>query len=160
MVAVLRQMHEFHYNEYIKLFDTDFDLLDFLMEILLVFQDLMSKNVYPKDWNEMIMLQNSVFLKALRYFSNIIRQRFTNPFEYQVWNNFFHCSITFLTQQSLQLENFSTVKRNKIVSRYRDMRRETGFEIRSMWFNLGGQSFLPIIVTSNSGTFLFEMLIL
>lgn len=58
MISLLRQMKEFHYNEYIQLFDTDFDLLDFLMEILLVFQDLMSKNVHPKDWNEMIMLQN------------------------------------------------------------------------------------------------------
>ena len=28
-------------------------------------------------------------------------------------------------------------KRASIVARYKDMRRETGFEIRSMWFNLG-----------------------
>ncbi|CAN8023877.1 unnamed protein product, partial [Ixodes persulcatus] len=137
MVAILRQMSKHHYQIYLDHFPTNTDLLDFLMEILLVFKDLVSKNVYPKDWNDMIMLQNNVMLKALRYFSHTIRDRFTNPFDYQVWNNYFHCAIAFLTQDALQLENFSHNKRNKIVARYKDMRRETGFEIRKMWFNLG-----------------------
>ncbi|KFM70970.1 Dedicator of cytokinesis protein 1, partial [Stegodyphus mimosarum] len=137
MISVLRQMTPYHYNQYISNFVTKTDLLDFIMEILLVFRDLVSKAVYPTDWNEMIMLQNSIILKALRHFSVTIRDRFTNPFEYQVWNNFFHCAIAFLTQDALQLENFSQNKRNKIILRYKDMRRETGFEIRAMWFNLG-----------------------
>ncbi|XP_064466141.1 dedicator of cytokinesis protein 1-like [Ornithodoros turicata] len=141
MVAVLRQMSKPHYQAYLDHFATTTDLLDFLMEILLVFKDLVSKNVYPKDWNDMIMLQNSVVLKALRHFSHTIRDRFTNPFDYQVWNNFFHCAIAFLTQDALQLENFSPNKRNKIIARYKDMRRETGFEIRKMWFNLGQNKF-------------------
>ncbi|XP_071039760.1 dedicator of cytokinesis protein 1 isoform X2 [Parasteatoda tepidariorum] len=137
MISVLRQMTPYHYTQYINSFLTKTDLLDFIMEILLVFRDLVSKSVYPSDWNEMIMLQNSVILKALRHFSVTIRDRFQNPFEIQVWNNFFHCAIAFLTQNALQLENFSQNKRNKIVLRYKDMRRETAFEIRAMWFNLG-----------------------
>ncbi|KAL3213749.1 hypothetical protein MRX96_035244 [Rhipicephalus microplus] len=137
MISILRQMTKYHYTSYIEHFPTTTDLLDFLMEILLVFKDLVSKNVYPKDWNDMIMLQNSVMLKALRHFSYTIRDRFTTPFDYQVWNNYFHCAIAFLTQDALQLENFSHNKRNKIIARYKDMRRETGFEIRKMWFNLG-----------------------
>ncbi|KAF8795296.1 Dedicator of cytokinesis protein 1 like protein [Argiope bruennichi] len=137
MISVLRQMTPYHYSQYINNFSTKTDLLDFIMEILLVFRDLVNKSVYPSDWNEMIMLQNSVILKALRHFSVTIRDRFTNPFEIQVWNNFFHCAIAFLTQDALQLENFSPHKRNKIVLRYKDMRRETAFEIRAMWFNLG-----------------------
>ncbi len=34
------------------------------------------------------------------------------------------------------------------MARYKDMRRETGFEIRSMWFNLGQHKldFIPDIV--------------
>jgi len=79
----------------------------------------------------------SVILKSLRYFSHTIRDYFFKDFEHQAWNNFFHCAITFLTQPSLQLEQFSSNKRWRIISRYKDMRRETGFEIRSMWFNLG-----------------------
>ena len=58
MTSLLRQMREYHYTEYIRQFDTPIDLLDFLMEILLVFQDLISRNVHPPDWSEMIMLQN------------------------------------------------------------------------------------------------------
>lgn len=58
-------------------------------------------------------------------------------FEHQAWNNFFHCAISFLTQPALQLESFSPAKARRIVARYKDMRMETGFEIKSMWFNLG-----------------------
>lgn len=79
----------------------------------------------------------SVILKSLRFFSHTIRDYFFHPFEHQAWNNFFHCAIAFLTQPALQLDTFSQNKRARIVGRYKDMRRETGFEIRSMWFNLG-----------------------
>lgn len=85
----------------------------------------------------MFVYVNSVILKSLRYFSHTIRDYFFKDFEHQAWNNFFHCAVTFLTQPSLQLEQFSSNKRWRIISRYKDMRRETGFEIRSMWFNLG-----------------------
>ncbi|GIY95439.1 dedicator of cytokinesis protein 1 [Caerostris extrusa] len=57
MVSILRQMTPYHYNHYINNFSTKTDLLDFIMEILLVFRDLVNKSVYPCDWNEMIMLQ-------------------------------------------------------------------------------------------------------
>lgn len=57
LIGILRQMTPYHYNEYINHFATRHDLLDFLMEILIVFQDLV-KIVFPDDWNEMILLQN------------------------------------------------------------------------------------------------------
>ena len=41
---------------------------------------------------------SSVILKSLRLFSYTIRDRFLEPFEHQIWNNFFHCAISFLTQ--------------------------------------------------------------
>ncbi|MEQ2306239.1 Dedicator of cytokinesis protein 1 [Ameca splendens] len=58
-------------------------------------------------------------------------------FELQLWNNYFHLAVAFLTQESLQLENFSSDKRSKIFHKYQDMRRQIGFEIRDMWYNLG-----------------------
>ncbi|KAG8228173.1 hypothetical protein J437_LFUL014408 [Ladona fulva] len=148
MIAIFRQMNALHFQVYINHFVTNTDLLDFLMEILLVFKDLVIRPVYPKDWCEMIMLQNSVILKSLRYFSHTIRDHFSQPFEHQAWNNFFHCAISFLTQPALQLDNFSQNKRSRIIIRYKDMRRETGFEIRSMWFNLGQYKihFVPSLV--------------
>ncbi|XP_043601212.1 dedicator of cytokinesis protein 1 isoform X7 [Bombus pyrosoma] len=142
MLAIFRQMTQHHYEIYINHFGTKFDLLDFLMEILLVFKDLVSKSVFPADWCEMIMLQNSIILKSLRYFSGTIRDYFFTDFEQQAWSNFFHCAIAFLTQPALQLETFTPSKRNRIVLRYNDMRRETAFEIRSMWFNLGQHKIL------------------
>lgn len=58
MISMLRQMEATHYEKYINCFNSSKDLLDFLIEILMVFTDLVSKTVFPKDWNEMIMLQN------------------------------------------------------------------------------------------------------
>ncbi|XP_053976094.1 dedicator of cytokinesis protein 1 isoform X2 [Hylaeus volcanicus] len=148
MLAIFRQMTQHHYEIYINHFGTKFDLLDYLMEILLVFKDLVSKSVFPGDWCDMIMLQSSIILKSLRYFSGTIRDYFFTDFEQQAWSNFFHCAIAFLTQPVLQLETFTPSKRNRIVSRYNDMRRETAFEIRSMWFNLGQHKilFVPALV--------------
>nr|XP_012229896.1 PREDICTED: dedicator of cytokinesis protein 1 isoform X2 [Linepithema humile] len=148
MLAIFRQMTQHHYEVYINHFGTKIDLLDFLMEILLVFKDLVSRSVFPGDWCEMIMLQNSVILKSLRYFSGTIRDYFFTEFEQQAWSNFFHCAIAFLTQPALQLEIFTPAKRNRIITRYNDMRRETAFEIRSMWFNLGQHKilFVPALV--------------
>ncbi|XP_076631405.1 dedicator of cytokinesis protein myoblast city isoform X4 [Colletes latitarsis] len=148
MLAIFRQMTQHHYEIYINHFGTKFDLLDYLMEILLVFKDLVSKSVFPADWCDMIMLQSSIILKSLRYFSGTIRDYFFTDFEQQAWSNFFHCAIAFLTQPVLQLETFTPSKRNRIVLRYNDMRRETAFEIRSMWFNLGQHKilFVPALV--------------
>ncbi|UYV68726.1 DOCK2, partial [Cordylochernes scorpioides] len=137
MLNIFRLMAPFHYQKYMDSFPTNTDLLDFLMEILLVFRDLVNKSVFPRDWSEMILLQNSIILKALKFFSETIRSKFNDPFECQVWNNFFHCAVAFMTQESLQLENFTENKRNKILVQYKDMRREAGFMIRNLWFHLG-----------------------
>lgn len=136
MIDIFRQMTETHYQKYISEFNTKTDILDFLMEILLVFKELVNQSVFPSDWCEMILLQNQVILKALRLFTNTIRDHCFEKFDQQAWNNFFHCAIAFMTQPSLQLETFSENKRMRIIKRFGDMRRETGFEIRSMWFNL------------------------
>ncbi|XP_074643938.1 dedicator of cytokinesis protein 1-like [Tubulanus polymorphus] len=148
LTAMFHQMTETHYQEYITNMAGTREVMDFLVKVLLVFRELVKRVYYPNDWNEMIMLQNSVILKALRFFSHTLKDRFSEPFEYQLWNNFFHCSISFLTQESLQLENFTALKQSKIISRYKDMRREAGFEIRSIWFNLGPNKtlFIPGMV--------------
>lgn len=120
------------------------------MEILLVFKDLVNRSVFQQDWSDMIMLQNSVILKCLKFFSNTIRDYFSNKFDNQAWSNFFHCAIAFMTQPALQLENFSPNKRHRILQKYKDMRRETGYEIKAMWFNLGQHKvqFVPSLVGS------------
>ncbi|XP_052047074.1 dedicator of cytokinesis protein 5 isoform X2 [Apodemus sylvaticus] len=150
MIAVLRQMEDSHYSLYISTFKTRQDIMDFLMETFIMFKDLIGKNVYAKDWMVMNMTQNRVFLRAINQFAEVLTKSFMDQasFELQLWNNYFHLAVAFLTHESLQLETFSEAKRNKIVKKYGDMRKEIGFRIRDMWYNLGPHKikFIPSMV--------------
>ncbi|KAJ1066991.1 hypothetical protein K5549_012350 [Capra hircus] len=93
---------------------------------------------------------NRVFLRAINQYADMLNKKFLDQanFELQLWNNYFHLAVAFLTQESLQLENFSSAKRAKILNKYGDMRRQIGFEIRDMWYNLGQHKikFIPEMV--------------
>lgn len=150
MLAIFRSMETYHYEAYVKHFATRYDLQDFLTKILLKFTDLVMKPVFPSDWMDMIMHQNTVILESLRHFAKVIMDNFFDPFERQVWSNFFHCSIQFLIQPPLQLDQFGENKKLKILTRYKDIRHETAREICRMWMNLGEhkQLFVPQLVGS------------
>ncbi|KAJ8246906.1 hypothetical protein GJAV_G00256660 [Gymnothorax javanicus] len=139
MTAILSQMDDRHYSSYIETFNGSVDLMDYLMETFLLFRDLIGKHVYPPDWMAMIMVQNRVFLRAINTFADTMNRKFldNNSFEVQLWNNYFHLAVAFITQESLQLQHFSPTKRNKILAKYGDMRRLIGFAIRDMWYKLG-----------------------
>ncbi|XP_076861923.1 dedicator of cytokinesis 2 [Brachyhypopomus gauderio] len=139
MTAILSQMDDQHYSSYIETFSGTSDLVDFLMETFLLFKDLIGKHVYPSDWVTMIMVQNRVFLRAINTYAETMNHKFldNNNFEVQLWNNYFHLAVAFITQESLQLQHFSPTKRNKILAKYGDMRRLIGFAIRDMWYKLG-----------------------
>ncbi|KAF7653372.1 hypothetical protein LDENG_00083840 [Lucifuga dentata] len=150
MTAVLSQMDDRHYSTYIETFTGTSDLVDFLMESFLLFKDLIGKHVYPSDWMAMIMVQNRVFLRAINTYADTMNHKFLNndDFEVQLWNNYFHLAVAFITQESLQLQHFSPTKRNKIQAKYGDMRRLIGFAIRDMWYKLGSHKicFIPGMV--------------
>ncbi|KAI9546849.1 Dedicator of cytokinesis protein 1 [Dissostichus eleginoides] len=151
MTATLRQMDDYHYAHLISTFGKiRSDVVDFLMETFIMFKDLIGKNVYSSDWVIMNMMQNKVFLRAINQYAEVLNKKFLDQtnFELQLWNNYFHLAVAFLTQESLQLENFSSDKRAKIFQKYQDMRRHIGFEIRDMWYNLGPHKikFIPEMV--------------
>ncbi|KAM8848515.1 dedicator of cytokinesis 2 [Synchiropus picturatus] len=150
MTAILSQMSDAHYSTYIETFSGTSDLVDFLMESFLLFKDLIGKHVYPSDWMAMIMVQNRVFLRAINTYADTMNKRFlsNDDFEVQLWNNYFHLAVAFITQESLQLQHFSPTKRNKILSKYGDMRRLIGFAIRDIWYKLGSHKicFIPGMV--------------
>uniref|UniRef100_A0A803Y8Q9 C2 DOCK-type domain-containing protein n=1 Tax=Meleagris gallopavo TaxID=9103 RepID=A0A803Y8Q9_MELGA len=150
MTAILRQMDDHHYNHYINTFKTRQDIIDFLMETFIMFKDLIGKNVYASDWMVMNMMQSRVFLQAVNQFTSVLNRFFLDQtnFELQLWNNYFHLAVAFLTHESLQLETFSQAKRSKIIKKYGDMRKEIGFKIRDMWYNLGPHKikFIPAMV--------------
>uniref|UniRef100_A0A8C4GWS9 Dedicator of cytokinesis 1 n=1 Tax=Dicentrarchus labrax TaxID=13489 RepID=A0A8C4GWS9_DICLA len=145
----LRKKHTSTVNNTFNLRKLSF-LQDFLMETFIMFKDLIGKNVYPSDWVIMNMMQNKVFLRAINQYAAVLNKKFLDQtnFELQLWNNYFHLAVAFLTQESLQLENFSSDKRAKIFQKYQDMRRQIGFEIRDMWYNLGPHKikFIPEMV--------------
>ncbi|KAL6474053.1 hypothetical protein MHYP_G00176140 [Metynnis hypsauchen] len=150
MTAILSQMDDQHYSSYIETFSGTSDLVDFLMETFMLFKDLIGKHVYPSDWVTMIMVQNRVFLRAINIYADTMNHKFldNNNFEVQLWNNYFHLAVAFITQESLQLQHFSPTKRNKILAKYGDMRRLIGFAIRDMWYKLAGNKicFIPGMV--------------
>ena len=61
----------------------------------------------------------SVILFAMKQFAKVLNRSFVRieEFEFQLWNNFFHLAVAFVTQDALQLENFSLGKRTKILER-------------------------------------------
>ena len=149
LIAMLASMSDWHYEQYLRGFLTEIDILDFLMEILMVFWDLVSKDsrVFPKDWSQMLLFQNSVILKSLRLFASTITRYFITPYavEQQLLRNFFHCAVRFLTHEQLQLETFSQNKRKRIISRYKDMRRDMAGVVRQMWHDLGRNNKKPFV---------------
>ncbi|KAM7391671.1 hypothetical protein PAMP_022339 [Pampus punctatissimus] len=149
MTAILKQMDDMHYAHYISTFKTRQDIIDFLMETFIMFKDLMG-NVFPTDWMIMNLVQMQVFLRAINQYSDVLNMYFLDQahFEPQLWNNYFHLTVAFLTHKTLQLESFSQEKRNKILNKYGDMRKTVGFKIRDMWYNLGPHKmkFIPAMV--------------
>ncbi|XP_040525641.1 dedicator of cytokinesis protein 2-like isoform X2 [Gallus gallus] len=150
MAAILSQMDADHYHSYIQAFPSRPELMDFLMETFILFKDLIGKTVYPSDWMVMNMVQNREFLRAINQFATTLTEKFlsSSSFELQLWNNYFHLAVAFLTQDSLQLENFSQAKRTAILAKYGDMRAKIGAAIRDMWYNLGHHKieFIPGMV--------------
>ncbi|XP_041854443.1 dedicator of cytokinesis protein 5 isoform X2 [Melanotaenia boesemani] len=149
MTAILKQMDDMHYTRYISTFKTGQDIIDFLMETFIMFKDLMG-NVFASDWMTMNLVQMQVFLRAINQYSDVLNKYFLDEvhFELQLWNNYFHLTVAFLTHKTLQLESFSQEKRNKILNKYGDMRKTIGFKIRDMWYNLGPHKmkFIPAMV--------------
>ncbi|XP_076849032.1 dedicator of cytokinesis protein 5 isoform X2 [Brachyhypopomus gauderio] len=149
MIAILKQMEDEHYDHYISTFKTRQDIIDFLMETFIMFKDFMG-NVFPSDWIIMNLLQMQVFLHAVNQYSEVLNHYFLDPahFHLQLWNNYFHLTVAFLTHKSLQLETFSLEKRSKILNKYGDMRKCIGFRLRDMWYNLGPHKmkFIPAMV--------------
>lgn len=107
MVSVLfdifNRMTKAHYSMYVRNFATRTDLIDFLSEILMLFENLTKRKPYPNDWTQMILLQNkfqsvyfhiylnckkfiyfSIILKTLRLISNTLIWELAENFEYEV----------------------------------------------------------------------------
>lgn len=70
----------------------------------------------------------------------IIIHNYTHKYpitSFQLWYSFFQLCVGFITQRSLQLEEFRESKKKKIAVQYGDMRSEMGQEMVRMFNSLG-----------------------
>uniref|UniRef100_A0A6P7GBE9 Dedicator of cytokinesis protein 3 n=1 Tax=Diabrotica virgifera virgifera TaxID=50390 RepID=A0A6P7GBE9_DIAVI len=145
LIGILQLIDEFHYKRLWEVVMGPHQdrkpLKDFLLRAFLVFRNLVRMEVFPPDWLVIKMLTNNVILKALQEFAQPLAFKFLDNragyFDKELWTNYFNLSVDYLTQDSLQLEQFSEVKREKIIEKYGDMRVLMGFQILSMWSQLG-----------------------
>uniref|UniRef100_UPI00358F211C dedicator of cytokinesis protein 3-like n=1 Tax=Myxine glutinosa TaxID=7769 RepID=UPI00358F211C len=138
LLAMLRQMSSTHFQKLLKGIPSRDGLKTLLVQMFSVFSNLMKPEIFPKDWMDMRMVTNSVIVKALQHLSTALHQNFMNDdFDFQVWSLYFSLAVLFISQPSLQLECFSASKRNRISSRYSDLRVTMGQDIRHMWQQLG-----------------------
>nr|CAD7432042.1 unnamed protein product [Timema monikensis] len=139
LVGLLQLLDEFHYKRLWEELGDRKPKKDFLLRVFLVFRDLVKQEVFPADWLIIKMVINNIMLSALQELAQPLVFDFLDMrhFDNQLWSNYFNLAVTYLTQPSLQLEKFSDVKREKIIEKYGDMRVLMGFQILSMWSNLG-----------------------
>lgn len=128
------------------------DLKDFLHQSMLVFKELLAQDwqVFPPDWLVMKLTTNDVVRRALEEFAKPLVYRFLAPatFDSQMWWSYFSLAVSFLTQPCLQIEKYHEAKRRKILHTHGDMRVLMGFQILSMWSQLGDHklNFIPSMV--------------
>lgn len=93
----------------------------FVLQGVCILQLLKTKNNWsPLNWYVFFSICFhccSVVLFAMKQFARVLARSFVtiDDFEYQLWNNIFHLAVAFVTQESLQLEQFSPGKRNSIL---------------------------------------------
>lgn len=152
LLGLLQQLDESHY---VYLFDelaSSGELKDFLQKSLLVSKELLANDwqVFPNDWLTLKLAGNDIIRKSLEEFAKPLVYRFLSfqTINSQLWWAYFSLAVAFLTQPCLQLEKYHDAKRRKILHSFSDMRVLMGFQILSMWSQLGDHklNFIPSMV--------------
>ncbi|CAH0555056.1 unnamed protein product [Brassicogethes aeneus] len=156
LIGILQLLDEFHYKILWELLlgphQDKKPLRDLLIRVFIVFTNLIKINIFSQDWLVLKMLTNNIILKASQEFAQPLAFKFLDSrsgyLDIELWTNYFNLAVNYLTQPSLQLEQFSDVKREKIIEKYGDMRVLMGFQILSMWSQLGDCkiNFIPSMV--------------
>ncbi|CAB0036454.1 unnamed protein product [Trichogramma brassicae] len=152
LMGLLQLLDEYHYTrlwDELTIGGERKPLKDFLLRVFLVLRELVRQEIFPPDWLVLRMQSNNIILKALQELAQPLAFRFLHgSFDSQLWSTYFNLAVAYLTQPSLQLEQFSEVKREKIMEKYGDMRVLMGFQILSMWSHLKERKleFIPSMV--------------
>ncbi|XP_028418847.1 dedicator of cytokinesis protein 3-like [Dendronephthya gigantea] len=150
LYTLLKMMNEDNYQSYMKSFENQKDLRDFLNKAFGVFTNLLQRNIYADDWFVMKIEGNYVILGAVQNFSQALTDNFLleDAFDYQLWSTYFHLAISFVSHEILDVQKYSEAKRTKILEKYGDMRHVMGNELVRMWNCLGDlqSHFIPSMI--------------
>uniref|UniRef100_A0A0N5AJX3 Dedicator of cytokinesis protein 1 n=1 Tax=Syphacia muris TaxID=451379 RepID=A0A0N5AJX3_9BILA len=159
-VALLSKISAQMYKNYIDDLNTRIDKLDFLMETVHLFRDLINKSLFPSSWFYMFCLQNKAILKTMGFIVSTMTEHFhSKAFDAKLWREYILTMVAFSTQKGLQIGSSSiSRKRSQLLSSQPDLRRKAASDLRSMWFSLATAS-KNIYIPSLVGSFLQVALI-
>lgn len=149
LISLLEQMDSCHYNRLWDEFHERKPLRDLLFRVFLLFRDLIKHEVFPADWAFMKLLTNHVMLTSLKEFCQPLISDFKKFFDAQLWTQYFHLAVTFISQPGLQLEYFRESKTDWILEKYGDMRLTMGNQMLQLWSHLEDvekRSFIPSLI--------------
>ncbi|XP_061903202.1 dedicator of cytokinesis protein 3-like isoform X3 [Entelurus aequoreus] len=145
LLSLLRHMTNVHFEHLMDNYQSKEELKEFMMKIWCVFRHLMRLSIFPRDWNVMRLLTSHIILTTVQRLSPFQHNFAEADFDFKVWSSYFSLAVLYINQPSLQLENMSPSKRQKILDKYGDMRVMMTYELFSMWQNLGDNKihFIP-----------------
>jgi dedicator of cytokinesis protein 3 len=123
---------------------------DFLLTTFHLFNELVTTDIYPDEWATMRIIANEILLKTLQDLARPLMTYFRDEghFDSLPWTVYFHLTVSFVGQSTLQLEKYSLCKRQRILDNYGDMRHRMACQILSLWSHLGNLKlhFIPGMV--------------
>lgn len=130
---------------------------DTLLRVFYIFKHSFAHDFLATDWLSLRMVFNHIILCTMQELSMTLITDFldngsyditSGAFDEDLWKGYLSLSVSFLTQDCLQLETFTSQKRESIIDRYGDMRVLMGFQILPMWEKLGELKihFVPSLV--------------
>uniref|UniRef100_H3CH20 Dedicator of cytokinesis 3 n=1 Tax=Tetraodon nigroviridis TaxID=99883 RepID=H3CH20_TETNG len=138
LLSLLQLMTDVHFQHLMETCPSQDELKELLMKILCVFRNLMKLSIFPGDWNILRLLASSIILSTAQFLSAALHKNFTDAdFDFNVWNSYFGLAVLYINQPSLQLENLTSAKKEKVLDRYGDMRVTMTRQLFSMWQKLG-----------------------
>ncbi|CAO4375021.1 unnamed protein product [Caenorhabditis nigoni] len=150
ILALLDKMSAQMFSEYVEERTSDIDKRDFLMEMVQMIRDLLNRNAFPPTWKDMIMLQNKVIHKSLRFVMSAVQTFFSNDkFCAEMWREYMVTVVSFVTQEGLNSKH--EWMKNEDEDIRIQLRKAAAKDLRSMWFRLSPSqklNYIPSMVGS------------
>uniref|UniRef100_A0A8R1XZ83 C2 DOCK-type domain-containing protein n=1 Tax=Onchocerca volvulus TaxID=6282 RepID=A0A8R1XZ83_ONCVO len=137
-IAVLSKLSAQMYKIYLEGHATRIDKHDLLMELVHLFRDLINNSPFPCSWFQMILLQDRMILKTMKFIMSTIVEHFhDDQFNAELWREYMLTMVALCTQKALQLGSPTiSERRSRLLSSQPDLRRIAVADLRSMWFRL------------------------